>query len=106
VCQSSSHDRPDSSWSQPNTPLPPKVEITGARSASASAFSSAEAPERNAPPPARMTGFAAAPSRSAAEVTSSGSGSSAGGAADTDVIGGTPAGPSSTSWGISTHTGP
>ena len=59
----------DSGWVSGKTPLPTRVVATGAPSRSASAWSSAKAPESATPLPAKMTGLAAEDRRRAASAT-------------------------------------
>lgn len=87
-------------------PLPPGVVTTGARSLSASCRSFFDASARTTPPPAMIAGRAARDSKSAATAVSSGRGRTSSGVASTAVTTGRRVSASSTSWGISTHTGP
>lgn len=89
-----------------NAPLPPGVVTTGARNTSASRFSFPDASDRTTPPPAMIAGRSAWDSRWAATAVSSGRGASSSGKASPPVTTGIEVCASSTSCGISTHTGP
>ena len=106
MCRSSSQDRSDSGCVHGKAPFPPYVVTTGADSRSASCRSLPEASARTTPPPAMIAGRAADDSRWAASAVSSGRGGSSSGKASPPVTTGTGVSASSTSCGISTHTGP
>ena len=106
MCWSSIQDCSESSWFHGNAPLPPGVQMTGARSFSAMESSDFSARPRRVPPPAMMAGRSAVESHFTASRTSSTRGGLSAASARASSTGGTMMGSSSTFCGISSHTGP